>query len=347
MTNNPLSYTDPSGYFFSSLFKSIGNFISNHWRTIVAIAVAIAVPQLLPTLGVGPVLSGAVAGAINGFISTGNFAGAFKGFVTGALSAGMAGAVKAAGFASKLTQSIAHGVSQGALAVVQGAKFGSSFASAFVSHTIGGDLSGISPMSSTVVQAVIGGTISVIGGGKFANGAVTAAFVHMFNELSVTLLEKRPKWRQMSLPYNLDKSDENYHKYTVGPTPVCTKSNICTDQMVSDLMDSQSAPMADAVDGVIILPGFPWHPENPIFHTHGLGWSMNVTLPGHEYHFGYVRHESYLGSDNVFYMQSMGEGIGPNPIVNNVVGSLLFTKMHADVSNIAVARTGEIIFFKP
>jgi len=33
----------------------------------------------------------------------------------------------------------------------------------------------------TVIMAVVGGTFSVLGGGKFSNGAMAAAFVHMFN----------------------------------------------------------------------------------------------------------------------------------------------------------------------
>lgn len=36
--NNPLSYTDPSGYFFKSLFK----FVKKYWKTIVAIAASYA-----------------------------------------------------------------------------------------------------------------------------------------------------------------------------------------------------------------------------------------------------------------------------------------------------------------
>ena len=42
----------------------------------------------------------------------------------------------------------------------------------------------------TVAAAVVGGTISKIGGGKFANGAATAAMVHLFNAEGVG---KRPE----------------------------------------------------------------------------------------------------------------------------------------------------------
>ena len=37
-------------------------------------------------------------------------------------------------------------------------------------------------MPSWVVAALVGGTASVIGGGKFKNGTQTAAMVHLFNQ---------------------------------------------------------------------------------------------------------------------------------------------------------------------
>jgi hypothetical protein len=40
-------------------------------------------------------------------------------------------------------------------------------------------------------NAVIGGTVSVIGGGKFANGAVTGAFTMLFNDLMHEEIQKR------------------------------------------------------------------------------------------------------------------------------------------------------------
>ncbi|HEX2886788.1 RHS repeat-associated core domain-containing protein, partial [Vineibacter terrae] len=48
--NNPLAYTDPSGFFLKGLFKGIGKFITKFWKPLVAIAVAIIMPQLLPGL---------------------------------------------------------------------------------------------------------------------------------------------------------------------------------------------------------------------------------------------------------------------------------------------------------
>jgi hypothetical protein len=42
--------------------------------------------------------------------------------------------------------------------------------------------------------AVVGGTASVLGGGKFANGALTASFGYLFNELMHSAAEARAKY---------------------------------------------------------------------------------------------------------------------------------------------------------
>ncbi|NOU45784.1 MAG: hypothetical protein HOO86_01835 [Bacteroidales bacterium] len=39
-------------------------------------------------------------------------------------------------------------------------------------------------ISKIALSAAIGGTAETLGGGKFANGAVTGAFVMMFNHLA-------------------------------------------------------------------------------------------------------------------------------------------------------------------
>lgn len=48
-----------------------------------------------------------------------------------------------------------------------------------------GDVQGLA--GRTVVAAMVGGLSSRLTGGSFANGAVTAAFVHLFNAESVSL----------------------------------------------------------------------------------------------------------------------------------------------------------------
>ena len=46
-------------------------------------------------------------------------------------------------------------------------------------------------MLKVVYSSVLGGTISEIGGGKFANGAVTGAYSMLFNDLIHDIAQKR------------------------------------------------------------------------------------------------------------------------------------------------------------
>jgi RHS repeat-associated protein len=75
--NNPLSYTDPSGYF------SIGKFFKKYWRVIAA-AVA------------GGALTGAIAGAAGGLVATGSLKGTLTGAFTGAVFGAIGGQIHGA-----------------------------------------------------------------------------------------------------------------------------------------------------------------------------------------------------------------------------------------------------------
>lgn len=61
------------------------------------------------------------------------------------------------------------------MADLQGGKFGHGFISAGVSALAGGAF-GKTPVGRVIGSAVVGGTVSKLTGGKFANGAITAAF---------------------------------------------------------------------------------------------------------------------------------------------------------------------------
>jgi len=216
--NNPLKYTDPSGYsWFSDFWKQYG-------KTITAIIVAAVVVSLtggamgylafsfveaaglsgtsamIVGMGVYGGLMGAVGGFVSGAIMTGTIGGALTGAGWGALGGAVAGGVGGA-FDSLYTnanvgdvareglRAIAHGLTRGAIANMQGNKFRAGFwsglaASAFNPGTSMGDASmgrvgGFA--ARTTIAATVGGTASELGGGKFANGAVSGAFVHMFN----------------------------------------------------------------------------------------------------------------------------------------------------------------------
>ncbi|MEJ1415508.1 MAG: RHS repeat-associated core domain-containing protein, partial [Candidatus Sedimenticola sp. (ex Thyasira tokunagai)] len=203
--NNPLKYTDPSGY---------GFFKNSIVRAVVAIAAAAIVGPMVTqwatsaffsanavglttaaqaitltntSFAIGAIAGGGAAGLVAGGIITGSVKGAFKGAVFGAISGGMAhGIGHGFGLADNVfLKAVAHGVSQGAIGTARGGKFKASFLGAFVGHVVGGPIKSMMGKASvaarTTAAAIIGGVAAVAGGGKFANGAVSAAFTHLFN----------------------------------------------------------------------------------------------------------------------------------------------------------------------
>ncbi|MDP4529278.1 RHS repeat-associated core domain-containing protein [Alkalimonas delamerensis] len=176
--NNPLSYTDPSGYLFKSIKK--------HWRTIAAIAIAVYMPHLAIMQGLNAATVGAITGFVAGAVSTGTL----KGALVGAFTGGMFGHLHSmnAGFGKVM----AHGAVGGMGSVLQGGKFGHGFAAAGFTQAAswaGGDnlfVEGATEIGdrthNAVVAAMIGGTASSMAGGKFSNGAVTGAFSRLLND---------------------------------------------------------------------------------------------------------------------------------------------------------------------
>ncbi|MGH8016716.1 MAG: RHS repeat-associated core domain-containing protein [Opitutaceae bacterium] len=197
--NNPLNATDPTG--FLSL-KDVVKIVA-----IVVVAYFTAgwgAGALGPSISAGFGVSAAVGAGIGGGFAAGfasGFAGsllnggsigdAFQagvvGGVIGAISGGVAGGIGDLAakyeFQGDWLHHALHGVSQGAVTEAFGGDFRHGFyAAAFsslatdkVSTRIEGD------SGRTIAAAVIGGTASVLGGGKFANGATTGAFTYLFN----------------------------------------------------------------------------------------------------------------------------------------------------------------------
>ena len=81
-----------------------------------------------------------------------------------------------------------HGLTRGLIAQAQGGTFKSGFVSGFTSSAFSVGNRGYGGFTGrTAIMAVVGGTASKLGGGKFSNGAVSGAFVHMFNAEGMTL----------------------------------------------------------------------------------------------------------------------------------------------------------------
>lgn len=184
--NNPLSYTDPSGFFsFKKLLSYVGialNFIpglqgwgNTFWEAIMR-------------------------GFVTGFLAAG---GDLKSGVLGAMGGGLFYGVHGLGIGNAFLHSVVKGIIGGGLAALAGAKFKEGFLGAFAGGFLGDKLQGIGGATGSgktldlikrvVRDAVVGGAASALGGGKFKNGAITAAFARMFNDELVERGGK--KWR--------------------------------------------------------------------------------------------------------------------------------------------------------
>ncbi len=213
--NNPMNATDPSGYF------SLKDFIKI--VAIVAVAVVGAmlgqvyltgyIGQAFGAMGIGiskgvalGIAGGLGGGFASGFagslLNGGSIGDAFKaglvGGLAGGITGGLLGAIGDAGRSGLIgnwfERGLAHGVVQGAAAEATGGEFRHGFYSGFAVGATevkigkwakGSDSKGIT------AAAVVGGTASALGGGKFANGAVSGAFSYMFNALSEKFLSYR------------------------------------------------------------------------------------------------------------------------------------------------------------
>lgn len=206
--NNPLKYNDPSGHFFKKLFKSIKRFIRytiNPWKTIIKPAlVKIASIPILNMIVQAAACStgvGCVAYAIlSSYAVSGDFGMALQaGLITAATmvassyiktigSSGTMGAIQ-----ENVTKAVAHGAVGGTMSVAQGGKFGQGFASSFFTKLVSPGIAklnggGSSPnafqkFTGAISAALVGGTASKLGGGKFANGAKTAMIQYLYNQV--------------------------------------------------------------------------------------------------------------------------------------------------------------------
>lgn len=177
--NNPMSYTDPSGYFFKKLMKATGvtavmKFLANNALLNGIVMVAL---NFIPgcqgwcTAIYSAAQSYAVTGSLGGALRAGAFA--YAGSLVGGL-----------GDLGGVTGALASGVAGGILSTLQGGKFGHGFVSAGLGTAfrgLGGEIR--NPYGRVAVSAVIGGTVSKVSGGKFVNGAASAAFAASLREI--------------------------------------------------------------------------------------------------------------------------------------------------------------------
>lgn len=184
--NNPLSNTDPSGFFLKRIKRELRrwerDFRHEIRRPDSLLGTSLRVVGSAASLYCGQAYVACVAGVEAGTSSA-------QGVKGGALIQSTAIAAGAAyGFnyvgneyaAGSFSNVVGHGVVGGLSSLAAGQKFGPGFLSGAFSG-LAGPLVPDTPFLGSVVAGVLGGTASEIGGGNFANGAVTGAFGHLFN----------------------------------------------------------------------------------------------------------------------------------------------------------------------
>ncbi len=195
--NNPVSYTDPSGYFVKELGRRISGasrYVSDrlasaedHYAENRTAVQMVAITVATGGAGIGWAVAGGMA---QGYLASGTFSGAVQGGIFAAITFGVGSAFGNVGWSqvgTKIGKIAVHGSIAGVRAEMQGGEFKTAFLAAGLSESFGGSIASIgggapayAPMR-IAAAAVLGGTSSRITGGSFANGAVSAAFVHAYN----------------------------------------------------------------------------------------------------------------------------------------------------------------------
>ena len=190
--NNPLSYTDPTGYFLGKLIRPLASIAISIWLPGAGFW---AGSTLFAANGIGAV---AVSGFIAGAVASGNLEGAAIGAFSAAAFHGIGSISFEGGFAARAGEGVLgtkltsaglalksglHGAAGGLMSVLQGGRFGHGFISGFTTQAASGHIGGLKHTQQRVMAAaVLGGTVSAATGGKFANGAITGAFSRGFND---------------------------------------------------------------------------------------------------------------------------------------------------------------------
>ena len=214
--NNPLSLTDPSGNIVFGALAPMITAVSGLEGTalLVASMAAAALGSFVDTLmtggNLGDALRSAAVAAASAYVAS-KIKGIFDKMYTDPGGVEAAWAKGDVLWDVELGRAMSHGVTQAGFAELNDGNTGSSFLSAFSSSIAGSAMAsggkdgylGVPGAKDgklarrTIAAAIVGGTASKIGGGKFANGAVTATIVHLFNS---TLLSLRLRDFRFSLP---------------------------------------------------------------------------------------------------------------------------------------------------
>ena len=178
VNNNPLSFTDPSGYFFKKIFKAIGkaikavvNFVAENWKPIITTAV-----QWVTTYFFGPTVGGFAKNFTSTILNGGSLTSALK-----------------SGFRGALISSVTQGLSNSIDNYLDIPSENVSFLEKAKYYSI-----------KTVSTSVIQGSMSMITGEGFKNGFIDGAIS------SVSGIFKSEIFPTIQKEFNLDKLSKQF-----------------------------------------------------------------------------------------------------------------------------------------
>ena len=193
--NNPLRYTDPSGevwWHVAAFIVGAALASSNHRdlkvigtiMMMAALATVNGEPGLLQMLAGKDVVLPATVSAFGSAAIANTIAyGPEAGLKAGAFAAAFAFVGTNIPGAMSPERIIAHAVLGCVQQASSGGQCGPGAAAAAFGKIATGLTEGLGEAAQFAVTTVVGGTVSVIGGGKFANGAAQAGFGYLFNHL--------------------------------------------------------------------------------------------------------------------------------------------------------------------
>nr|VFJ69468.1 MAG: Peptidase family M23 [Candidatus Kentron sp. DK] len=174
-----------------------------------------------------------------------------------------------------------------------------------IGHAVGGWSEGAFKGTSTnavigrtTAAAVAGGVSAKLGGGKFANGAMTGAFAHLFNNEA-----QRSAW-----PTNHKKVTSGYDENRVHPV-----TGEARPHTAIDIKNPKGDPVYSIRDGVVVEVGYTNGSGNYLKVDHANGFQSSYSHTATNLTSGdSVRYGQIIGSSD-------GSGIGTGPHLHFVL----------------------------
>ncbi|MEW5788554.1 MAG: RHS repeat-associated core domain-containing protein [Pseudomonadota bacterium] len=183
--NNPLRFTDPDGHFFAVLFAVAMNLAGIEIASAAIGTMALSMFEQAMVYGivsgmVNTITASVLGGDLNDAFTTGFISGAMFNLAGSYADSMKSGADAALWVDGGIGRSLLHAGAGCLSGVASGSGCGNGALSAGFAELAGGlDFGG--DAGKFAGRVIVGGTASVIGGGKFANGATTAAFAYLYN----------------------------------------------------------------------------------------------------------------------------------------------------------------------